>query len=249
MSVPGPGVEEAVAGREDAAVAGQRLLHEAHQPQHLAAAVGGVLHVEREAVVEVVLVDGEPDEVVGGLEHGGALGAAGVAAVDGAGEAADGAAELLAVRHLVEQLVVGLHLGEHADEAAVAGAHAPLVVAHRDLADVRLRRADGDQEQPGPADELGGVAEQHGVLHDAGHLGGRARGDVAAEALLEDGAADAVGQRLLHVGHRGLQEDVLVVGDVGAEDAERGRARPRPGAASSSASRGPAPTTCCSGAR
>ena len=63
--------------------------------------------------------------MMGGLEHGGALGAAGVAAVDGAREAADGAAELLAVRDLVEKLVVGLHLGEHADEATVAGSARP----------------------------------------------------------------------------------------------------------------------------
>ncbi len=180
------------------------------------------MEVEGEIHLIVGLVNEKAHQVIGHLQHRRPLGPAGVAAVDGPRQAADEAAELLAVDGLVQKLVVNLELRQRPHQAAVGDAHPPLVVADGDLSRVGLGGAHGHQEDPRPADQLGRLPQAHGVLEAARQLGGRPGLDLEAHRLLEDGGADPVGQGLPQIGDGHGQEVLLVAGDVGAEDAEGG---------------------------
>jgi len=116
-----------------AAVATHGLVDNAHQPQHLPAAVGGEVHVEGEALLEVCLVDGQAHKMVGGFQDRGTLGSSGKTTVHRPAQAANKRAELHAMCNLVQQLVISLELGQGADESGVGVTHAPFIIAHCNL--------------------------------------------------------------------------------------------------------------------
>ena len=113
------------------------------------------MQVERKTLLEIGLIDRQSHQVVGRLQDRGALGAAGVAAVDGPAQATDEAPELHAMDDLVQQFVVSLELGQRADEPGVGVAYPPLVVADCDLPRVRLGCAYRHQEKARPPRQLG----------------------------------------------------------------------------------------------
>ena len=193
----GAGVREEVVEEDEVRVARHSLAEYALEPEELSRRGRLPLEVEREVQSPAGAVEARAFDVVGRLEDEGSLGAARVSAEDGAAEVTEDVSVGTIVERLVEHRVVGRHLGEDGDHAAVE-------VRHVGLSDEALR-----------------VAEVHRVLHSGGDFGRVLRGRLAAHEVLKQRSAETVEERFLQVGHAGLLVDVGAEVRVGAEEVER----------------------------
>ena len=219
----GAGVREEVVEEDEVRVARHSLAEYALEPEELSRRRRLPLEVEREVQSPAGAVEARAFDVVGRLEDEGSLGAARVSAEDGAAEVTEDVSVGTIVERLVEHRVVGRHLGEDGDHAAVEVrlADAPDRVSGGYLSLRGFGGSDGDGPDVGLSDEALRVAEVHRVLHSGGDFGRVLRGRLAAHEVLKQRSAETVEERFLQVGHAGLLVDVGAEVRVGAEEVER----------------------------